>query len=74
MIVAKGYFLLDASVNYTRPRYEIGLALENIFNANWNEAQFATESRLYNEANPVTELHFTPGTPIYARVKLAVFF
>lgn len=73
-IVAKGYFLLDASVNYTRPRYEVGLALENMFNTKWNEAQFATESRLYNEANPVTELHFTPGTPIYARVKLAVFF
>ncbi|HMU73095.1 MAG TPA: TonB-dependent receptor [Ferruginibacter sp.] len=73
-IVAKGYFLLDASVNYTRPRYEVGLALENMFNTKWNEAQFATESRLYNETNPVNELHFTPGTPIYARVKLAVFF
>lgn len=73
-IVAKGYFLLDASVNYTRKRYEIGLALENIFNLKWNEAQFATESRLMNEPNPVTELHYTPGTPLFARVKFAVFF
>ncbi|MBL7702174.1 MAG: TonB-dependent receptor plug domain-containing protein [Ferruginibacter sp.] len=73
-IVAKGYFLLDASVNYTRPKYEIGLAFENIFNIKWNEAQFATESRLMNEAAPVTELHYTPGTPFFARVKLAVFF
>lgn len=73
-IVAKGYFLLDASINYTRSRYEAGLALENILNTKWNEAQFATESRLYNEPNPVNELHFTPGTPIYARLKLAVFF
>ena len=73
-IVAKGYFLMDASVNYTRPRYEIGLALENIFNIDWNEAQFATESRLMNEADPVTELHFTPGTPFFAKIKLAVFF
>ncbi len=73
-IVAKGYFLLDASVNYTRPKYEVGLALENIFNIKWNEAQFATESRLRNEPAPVTELHYTPGTPFFARVKLAFFF
>ncbi len=73
-IVAKGYFLLDASLNYTRPKYEVGLAFENIFNIKWNEAQFATESRLMNEPAPVTELHYTPGTPFFARVKLAFFF
>jgi len=73
-ITAKGYFLLDASVNYTRPKYEIGFALENIFNIKWNEAQFATESRLRNEASPVDELHYTPGSPFFARLKLAVFF
>ena len=73
-IVAKGYFLLDAAVNFTRPKYEIGLAFENIFNIKWNEAQFATESRLINEPVPVTELHYTPGTPFFARVKLAFFF
>ncbi|HMK05067.1 MAG TPA: TonB-dependent receptor, partial [Ferruginibacter sp.] len=73
-IIAKGYFLMDASVNYTRSRYEIGLALENIFNIKWNEAQFATQSRLMNEQAPVTELHYTPGTPFFARLKLALFF
>lgn len=73
-ITAEGYFLLDASINYTRPRYEIGFAVENIFNVKWNEAQFATESKLRGEANPVTELHYTPGTPVFARLKLAVFF
>jgi len=73
-IIAKGYFLLDASVNYTRPKYEVGLAFENIFNIKWNEAQFATESRLMNEPAPVTELHYTPGTPFFGRLKFAVFF
>ncbi|MGB4845938.1 MAG: TonB-dependent receptor [Ferruginibacter sp.] len=73
-ITAKGYFLLDAAVNFTRPKYEIGFALENIFNVKWNEAQFATESQLRNEVAPVTELHYTPGTPFFARVKLAFFF
>ncbi len=73
-IVAQGYFLLDASFNYTQPNYEIGLSFENMFNVKWNEAQFATESRLQNETDPVNELHYTPGTPVFAKIKLAVFF
>ncbi|MEO7524136.1 MAG: TonB-dependent receptor, partial [Ferruginibacter sp.] len=73
-ITAKGYFVMDASANYTKPKYEIGIAIENLFNTTWNEAQFATESRLKNEPAPVTELHFTPGIPFFARVKFAVFF
>ncbi|MFT3934610.1 MAG: TonB-dependent receptor [Chitinophagaceae bacterium] len=73
-IVAKGYFVTDASVNYTTKKYEFGIALENIFNRKWNEAQFATTSQLKGEAAPVTELNFTPGTPFAARIKLAVFF
>ena len=73
-IVAKGYFLTDASINYTKPKYEVGLAFENIFDVDWNEAQFATESRLKDEPVSVTELHFTPGIPFFARVKFAIFF
>lgn len=73
-IIAKGYCLLDASFNYTQSKYEIGLSFENIFNTKWNEAQFATESRLQNEISPVNELHFTPGTPVFAKIKLALFF
>ena len=73
-VVANGYFLLDASINYTKPKYEIGLAVENIFNAKWNEAQFATTSQLKNETAPVTELNYTPGSPVFARLKLAFFF
>ena len=73
-VVAKGYFLLDASINYTKPKYEIGIALENIFNTKWNEAQFATTSQLKNETAPVTELNYTPGSPVFARLKLAFFF
>ncbi|GAC1601541.1 MAG: TonB-dependent receptor [Chitinophagaceae bacterium] len=73
-IVAKGYFVADAAINYTNRRYEIGLAFENLLNTKWNEAQFATESRLRNEPASVTELNFTPGIPFFARVKFAVFF
>jgi outer membrane receptor protein involved in Fe transport len=40
---------------------EIVLAVDNLFDVDWNEAQFATTSRLRDEPAPVTELHFTPG-------------
>ena len=73
-IIAKGYFVWDGSINYSKPKYEVGLAFENIFNTKWNEAQFATESRLRNEPASVTELDFTPGIPFFIRAKLAVFF
>lgn len=73
-ITAKGYFIMDASINYTKPKYEFGIAMENLLNTKWNEAQFATESLLRNEAAPVEELHFTPGIPFFIRAKFAVFF
>ena len=39
-------------------------AVDNLFDVQWNEAQFATTSRLRGEpAAGVTELHFTPGVP-----------
>jgi len=73
-IVAHGYTVTDLAFNYTRKKFETGFVLENLFNVKWNEAQFATESRLKNEPLPVEELHFTPGTPLFLRLKLAVFF
>lgn len=38
-----------------------------LLNSEWNQAQFDTESRLPNEPEPVSELHFTPGTPFFLK-------
>jgi hypothetical protein len=73
-VVAKGYALADAVVNYTRDKYEFGLSVENILNSKWNEAQFDTESRLADEAEPVSEIHFTPGAPTFLKLKAVFFF
>jgi hypothetical protein len=73
-VVAGGYTLVDAIVNFTQPKFEIGLSTENIFNVEWNEAQFDTESRLQNEVDPVSEIHFTPGTPLFVKLKFCLFF
>jgi hypothetical protein len=73
-VTAKGYTILDAVVNFKRPKYAIGLSAENLLNTQWNEAQFDTESRLKNEAAPVSELHFTPGTPFFLKGSVTYYF
>ncbi len=73
-IVAEGYFVTDFNLNYTCNNWTFGVIVENLLNTEWNETQFATESRLFNEVNSVEEIHFTPGTPFYVRGKVSVKF
>ena len=73
-IIASGYFITDAVVNYQWKQMQFGISAENIFDQKWREAQFATESQLKNETIPVTEIHFTPGTPFYLKGNVSVLF
>ncbi|HSR39016.1 MAG TPA: TonB-dependent receptor plug domain-containing protein, partial [Phnomibacter sp.] len=73
-IVAVGHFIWDAQLNFTRKKWEAGLSVQNIFNTKWKETQFETESRLQNEPDPVSEIHFTPGSPFFARMSFTIFF
>jgi outer membrane receptor protein involved in Fe transport len=66
-VQAKGYFLVDVVANYTYSHFTVGFTIENLFNSEWNEAQFDTESSLRNESQPVSELHYTPGTPFFVK-------
>ncbi len=73
-VTAKGYFLLDAVLSYNTSKFEFGISAENLLNTTWNQAQFDTESRLQNEAVPVSELHFTPGTPFFLKGSVTLKF
>ena len=66
-LTAQGYYILDANLNYIVGKYQFGIAVENILNVYWKEAQFDTESRLKNESTPVDEIHYTPGTPRFIK-------
>lgn len=63
-VVAKGYFLNNLILGYHLGNFYLNSQIENVFNTQWNEAQFDTESRLKNELNPISEIHFTPGNPL----------
>jgi outer membrane receptor for Fe3+-dicitrate len=73
-IVAKGYMISDINLNYEYGNITFGVSAENIFNTQWNETQFATESQLQNETQSVEEIHFTPGTPFFLKGKVSYRF
>ncbi len=78
-LTALGYTVCDAVVNYSRKHYEFGAQIQNLFNVQWNEAQFATETRLRLpngtlEATPKTDVCFTPGTPFFLKISAAYKF
>jgi hypothetical protein len=73
-IRAEGYFLVDFLLSYQYKSWQVAGSIENLLNSAWKEAQFATESKLQNEPNPVNEIHFTPGTPRFAKLSLTYSF
>jgi outer membrane receptor protein involved in Fe transport len=73
-VVAKGYTVFDVFLGYRFGQVEVTAALENLFDSDWNEAQFDTESRLKDEPEPVSEIHFTPGNPRNLRLGIGYHF
>ena len=73
-IIAEGYFIVDFNTSYRFKNITLGLGIENLLNTEWNEAQFATESRLVEEPEGIEEIHFTPGTPFFIKGNLRFNF
>ena len=78
-LTALGYTVCDAVVNYSKPHYEFGMQIQNLLNTQWNEAQFATETRLRLpggslETAPQTDVCYTPGTPFFLKLSATYKF
>lgn len=73
-VTAKGHTVFNANGGYRFQNIKFILLLENIFDTQWNEAQFDTESRLQNEVGSVSEIHFTPGNPRNFRFGINYYF
>jgi len=73
-LVADGYYVTDLKLNYTQKKYELGLSIENLYNTKWNEFEAERVSRLKNETGPIDQMSFTPGTPFFVKLRVAVFF
>ncbi|MEM6335232.1 MAG: TonB-dependent receptor [Bacteroidota bacterium] len=73
-VTAEGYTVVDLFVRRPFGPIALELIVENLLDVDWNEAQFDTESRLSFEPAPVSELHFTPGTPRAIRLAVSTTF
>ena len=62
-VTAEGHTLLNLGLSYAFGPFKYFATVENLFDIDWNEAQFDTESRLASETESVSEIHFTPGNP-----------
>jgi outer membrane receptor protein involved in Fe transport len=68
-VKAPSWITFDLSERYRIPiqlphgRMEAFLFVQNLFNTDWEQAIFAFESRLRNEAAGVNDIHFVPGNP-----------
>ncbi len=76
---ARGYTVFDWTSRFRPPQpgwhhVEAFLSFENLFDADYREAQFLTESRLPGETDPVSDLHFTSGSPRTFLAGLTLYF
>lgn len=73
-IIAEGYTIVDMNIGYEWRKLSLGIQVQNLLDTEWNETQFATESRLQNETQSVEEIHFTPGTPFFLKASITYRF
>jgi len=73
-IIARRYTIVELFGTWQIARVQLVVTVDNLLNTLWNEAQFATTSRLRNEAAAVTELNFTPGAPHTIQIGVAYRF
>jgi TonB family protein len=60
VLTAEGFTVFDLHAGYGTRRWDVGVDVENLFNAKYRSAQFATTSRLRDE--PPTNAPPPPGT------------
>jgi len=73
-VTAEGYTVVNLGLSYTYGPFNYFVSAENLFDVDWNEAQFDTESRLDHEPEPVSEIHFTPGNPLNLQAGISFQF
>ena len=61
-LITKTYFFLNGHIDYSKPRFEIGMSVENLLNVNWTE--------LLDPADATKEPNYTGLQPLSARLKL----
>jgi hypothetical protein len=72
-LTAEGFTVVDANVGIRYRGVEAALDVQNLFDVDWREVQFATTSRLAYEPAPATGIAMTPGWPRTLLARLALY-
>jgi hypothetical protein len=64
--------IFDLTASYELGLFQVYGTIQNLLNDESDEPEFDLENRLQDA--PVSELHFTPGTPRAAKLGIAVIF
>jgi outer membrane receptor protein involved in Fe transport len=75
-LTATGYTVFDLTAGYRWRFLEVLLSIQNLFNATWREAQFATVSRIPSDPSSAgqNDINFTPGAPLNLTATAIVYF
>lgn len=73
-LTADGFVIVDANAGLRWKNLELGVDVQNLFDATWREVNFATDSRLAYEPETVSGISYSPGWPFTATVRAAVYW
>jgi outer membrane receptor protein involved in Fe transport len=73
-LTAKGYLIFDLMAGRSFGKLDLNLTVNNLFNADWREAQFADASAVTPGGPIVEQMHFTPGIPLSTTLTAAYRF
>ena len=73
-LTAEGYLIFDLIAGTSLGKLDLELTINNLFNADWREAQFADQSAIVPGGPVVEQMHFTPGIPLTATATAAYRF
>jgi outer membrane receptor protein involved in Fe transport len=73
-LTAQGYLIFDLVAGRSFGKLDLNLTVNNLFDSEWREAQFADESRITPTGEVVEQMHFTPGIPLTATFTAAYTF
>ena len=71
---APPYYVADLVTGYDAKHWGVELALDNLFNTAWEDAVFSYQTRPEKNGDIHNGIHWTPGTPFFARFTVSAKF
>ncbi|HDH96444.1 MAG TPA: hypothetical protein ENF73_01800 [Proteobacteria bacterium] len=71
---ADPYWVVDLVAAFESKRFATELAIDNLFNTEWRDSVFSYQSRPEQNGDVFSGIHFTPGTPLAARLTVTAKF